>query len=126
MGRGKHVKESDIRNLLYLQAIVNETLRLYLASPFVIRSLLEDCTLSGGYNIPANTRVMVNVWKVHRDERVWPNPRDFEPERFLSSHEDVEPRGQSFELIHFSSGRRSCPEISMALKMVHIALTSFL
>lgn len=69
---------------------------------------------------------MVNVWKVHRDERVWPNPEDFEPERFLSSHKDIEPRGQSFELIPFGSGRRCCPGISMALKMVHLALASFL
>jgi cytochrome P450 len=69
---------------------------------------------------------MVNVWKVHRDDRVWPNPEDFEPERFLSSHKDVEPMGQSFELIPFGSGRLSCPGISMALKMVHLALASFL
>jgi len=126
VGRDRRVDESDIKNLVYLQAIVKETLRLYPPSPLVIRSLLEDCTLSGGYHIPANTRIMVNVWKVHRDERVWPNPDDFKPERFFTIHKDVELRGQSFELIPFGSGRRSCAGISMALNMVNLALASFL
>jgi hypothetical protein len=90
VGRDRHVDESDIKNLVYLQAIFSlekETLRLYPPSPFVIRSLLEDCTLSGGYHIPANTR----------------NPADFQPERFFTSHKHVEVRGQSFELIPFGS-----------------------
>jgi hypothetical protein len=92
VGRDRHV---DVR-VRHKKVIVSpshregqETLRLYPPSPIVIRSLLEDCTLSGGYHIPANTHVMVNVWKVHRDERVWPNPDDFEPERFLTSHKSI-------------------------------------
>lgn len=126
VGMDRHVDESDIKNLVYLQAIVKETLRLYPASPLVHRALLDDCTLSGGYYIPANTRVMVNVWKIQRDESKWANPDEFQPERYFTTHKDMDVRGQSYEYLAFGTGRRSCAGISMALQMVHLALASFL
>ncbi|KAJ0096883.1 hypothetical protein Patl1_28808 [Pistacia atlantica] len=128
IGQDRNVDESDIENLIYLQAIVKETLRLYPPSPIIgLRAAIEDCTLStGGYHIPAGTRLMVNAWKIQRDERVWSDPHKFEPERFLSSHKDTDLRGQNFELIPFGSGRRSCPGISLALQVVQFSLASLL
>ncbi|KAK6237557.1 hypothetical protein QUC31_003026 [Theobroma cacao] len=126
VGKDRLLEESDIRNLVYLHAIVKETLRLYPPSPIIFRASMEDCTLSTGYHIPAGTRLMVNAWKIQRDERVWPDPHVFKPERFLTSHKDMEFRGQTFELIPFGSGRRSCPGVSLALQVVHSALASFL
>ncbi|KAK3223210.1 hypothetical protein Dsin_010235 [Dipteronia sinensis] len=83
------VEESDIKNLIYLQAIIKETLRLYPPSPNIaLRAAMEDCTLSNGYHIPAATRLMVKAWKIQRDECVWPDPGRFCPERFLTSHKD--------------------------------------
>ncbi|POO02655.1 Cytochrome P450, E-class, group I [Trema orientale] len=126
VGRDRNVDESDIQNLVYLQAIVKETVRLYPPSPLVLRSTMEDCTLSSGYQVRAGTRLIVNTWKIQRDERVWPNPGEFEPERFLTSHKDVDLRGKSFEMVVFGGGRRSCPGVSLALRMVHLALARFL
>jgi cytochrome P450 len=126
ISKDRHVDESDITNLVYLQAIVKETLRLYPPGPVIPRAAMEDCTLSAGYHIPADTRLMVNVWKIHRDEHLWPNPHKFQPERFLTSHKDIDVRGQNFELIPFGSGRRSCPGISLALQVVHLTLASLL
>jgi cytochrome P450 len=126
VGKDRHVEDSDIKNLVYLQAIVKETLRLYPASPLVHRALLEDCTLSGGYFIPAHTRVMINVWKIQRDETKWANPDEFQPERYFTTHKDMDVRGQSYEYLAFGTGRRSCAGVSMALQMVHLALASFL
>ncbi|XVF59525.1 hypothetical protein PTKIN_Ptkin07bG0283000 [Pterospermum kingtungense] len=127
VGRHRQLEESDITNLVYLQAIVKETLRLYPPAPIIgLRAALEDCTLSTGYHIPASTQLMVNAWKIQRDERVWSDPLDFQPERFLTSYKDMDFRGQTFELIAFGAGRRSCPGVSLALKMVHFILGSFL
>ncbi|KAK4840635.1 hypothetical protein QYF36_014405 [Acer negundo] len=127
IGKDRQVEESDIKNLIYLQAIIKETLRLYPPSPIIaLREAMEDCTLSNGYHIPAGTRLMVNVWKIQRDERVWPDPDRFCPERFLTSNKDTDVRGQNFELIPFGSGRRSCPGASLALQVVHFTLASFL
>lgn len=118
----------DINNLIYIQAIVKETLRLYPPTPILdLRAAMEDCTLSSGCQVPAGTRLMVNAWKIQRDERVWPNPDEFQPERFLTSaHKDIDLKAQSFKLIPFGSGRRSCPGISLALQVVHFILGSFL
>lgn len=125
--KDRHVNESDIKNLVYLEAVVKETLRLYPAAPVIgLRSALEDCTLLPGYHVPSGTRLMVNIWKIQRDENLWPEPLEFRPERFLTSHKDIDMRGHNFELIPFGSGRRSCPGTSLALQMVHFTLASLL
>ncbi|XP_044469627.1 cytochrome P450 CYP82D47-like [Mangifera indica] len=126
VGKARHVEESDIKNLVYLQAIVKETLRLYPPGPVIPRSANTDCTLSNGFHVAAGTRVMLNVWKIQHDERVWPNPNEFHPERFLTDNKDTEVRGLNFELIPFGCGRRACAGISLALQVVHLTLASLL
>nr|KYP66679.1 Cytochrome P450 82A3 [Cajanus cajan] len=127
IGKDRKVEESDIKKLVYLQAVVKETLRLYPPSPIItLRAAMEDCTFSCGYHIPAGTQLMVNAWKIHRDARVWSDPHDFKPERFLTSHKDVDVKGQNYELVPFSSGRRACPGASLALRMVHLTLARLL
>ncbi|KAE8675296.1 Cytochrome P450 82A3 [Hibiscus syriacus] len=126
VGQERAVDDSDIKNLVYLQAIIKETLRLYPAGPLLgPREAMNDCTIAG-YHVPANTRLIVNVWKIQRDSRVWPDPSAFIPERFLTSHADTDVRGQQFELIPFGSGRRSCPGASFALQVLHLTLARFL
>ncbi|KAK3231503.1 hypothetical protein Dsin_003384 [Dipteronia sinensis] len=126
VGMERQVNESDIKNLVYLQAIIKETLRLYPAGPLLgPREAMEDCTVNG-YRVAAGTRLIVNVWKIQRDPRVWTNPSAFQPERFLTSHPHVDVRGQQFELIPFGSGRRSCPGASFALQVLHLTLARLL
>ncbi|XP_077223684.1 cytochrome P450 CYP82D47-like isoform X1 [Tasmannia lanceolata] len=125
VGKDRHVDESDINNLVYLQAIFKETMRLYPAPLAVPHSATEDCQVDG-FHVPAGTLVMVNLWKLQRDPRVWSDPLEFRPERFLTSHVDVDVRGQHFEYIPFGSGRRSCPGISFALQVMHLALARLL
>ncbi|KAI3932336.1 hypothetical protein MKW92_002803 [Papaver armeniacum] len=128
VGSGRQVEESDIKNLTYLQAIIKETLRLYppgvMTAPRISKA---DCRVAG-YDIPAGTRLFVNIWKIHRDPRVWSDPSEFQPERFYTGgrHADMELRGQNFELIPFGSGRRSCPGTSFALQLLHLALARLL
>ncbi|KAJ6722503.1 CYTOCHROME P450 FAMILY PROTEIN [Salix koriyanagi] len=126
VGKDRQVVDSDVKNLVYLQAIIKETLRLYPAGPLLgPREAMEDCQVAG-YHVPAGTRLIVNVWKIQRDPRVWTNPSAFLPERFLTSHADVDVRGQQFELIPFGSGRRSCPGVSFALQVLHLTLARLL
>ena len=126
VGKDKWVEESDIKNLKYLHAIVKETLRLYPPGPLTgIREAMEDCTV-GGYFVPKGTRLLVNIWKLQRDPRVWLNPSEFQPERFMTTHADIDVRGQNFEYIPFSSGRRSCPAITYGMQVVHLALARVL
>ncbi|KAK2365727.1 cytochrome P450 82A3 [Trifolium repens] len=126
VGKERCVRESDIDNLVYLQAIVKETLRLYPPGPLAApREFSSNCTL-GGYNVKKGTRLITNLWKIHTDPSIWSNPLDFKPERFLNSHKYIDVRGHHFELLPFGGGRRICPGISFALQMVHLTLASFL
>ncbi|KAB1220501.1 Cytochrome P450 82C4 [Morella rubra] len=126
--RERHeVKESDLKNLVYLQAVVKETMRLYPSAPLLIpHESGEDCTIAG-YHVPAGTRLFVNVSKIHRDPNVWSDPNEFRPERFLTtSQKNVDFGGQSFEYLPFGSGRRVCPRISLALHVMHLTLANLL
>ncbi|KAE8709343.1 Detected protein of confused Function [Hibiscus syriacus] len=126
IGRERWVQESDMEKLVYLKAIVKETFRLHPAAPILVpHEAMEDCRVSG-YHIPKGTRLIVNIWKLHRDPRVWSNPEEFQPERFLTTHEKVDIWGQFFELIPFGSGRRSCPGITLALQVIHLTIASLL
>ena len=126
IGRERQVKESDIKNLVYLQAIIKETMRLYPPGPFTIpRKSMEDCTLAG-YHVPAGTQLLVNLSKIHRDPRVWFDPNEFQPERFLTSHKGVDVKGQHFELLPFGAGRRMCPGVSLALQVTQLTLATLL
>lgn len=126
VGRERQVEERDMKNLAYLNAIVKETLRLYPAGPLTApHESTEDC-LVGGYHIPAGTRLLANLWKIHRDPSIWSDPDEFRPERFLTTHKDVDVKGQHFELIPFGSGRRICPGLSFGLQFMQFTLASLI
>ncbi|XP_002510298.2 xanthotoxin 5-hydroxylase CYP82C4 [Ricinus communis] len=125
IGTERQVDESDLKNLVYLQAVIKETLRLYPVAPLIPREFVEDCRV-GGYHVPAGTRLLVNVWKIQRDPMLWTKASAFQPERFLTSHADIDVRGHHFELLPFGSGRRSCPGASFALHALHLTLARFL
>ncbi|KAF6158666.1 hypothetical protein GIB67_040180 [Kingdonia uniflora] len=131
VGKTRLVAESDITNLPYLQAIVKETLRLHPTGPLILRESTEDCKIAG-YNIPANTRLFVNVWAIGRDPKHWENPLEFRPERFVMNEDEksgksqIDVRGQHFHLLPFGSGRRGCPGTSLALQVVQTTLASMI
>ncbi|KAK6152861.1 hypothetical protein DH2020_012500 [Rehmannia glutinosa] len=131
IGRERQVKTSDIEKLVYIQSIIKETLRLYPPSPLnTPRVAASDCTVAG-YHVPAGTRLIINFWKLHRDPRVWADPLEFKPERFVESRKKddavvFDVRGQHFEFIPFGCGKRVCPGISFALQLMGLALASLL
>ncbi|RDX61878.1 Cytochrome P450 82A4, partial [Mucuna pruriens] len=118
IGKERYLSESDISKLIYLQAIVKETLRLHPPVPLSApHEFTEDCTLSG-YNIKKGTRLITNIWKIHTYLNVWSDPIEFKPERFLTTHKDINMRGHHFDLLPFGSGRRICPGIFFGLQML--------
>ncbi|KAH9687339.1 Xanthotoxin 5-hydroxylase CYP82C4 [Citrus sinensis] len=103
VGTKKQVNESDIKKLVYLQAILKEAKRLYPAVPLLVpHESMEECTVNGYH------------------------PCKFQPKRFLTRHKDIDVKGQNFELLPFSSGRRMCPGVSFALQIMQLTLASLL
>ncbi|XP_019172795.1 PREDICTED: cytochrome P450 CYP82D47-like [Ipomoea nil] len=126
VGRERKVDESDVNNLVYLQAIVKEAFRIYPGAPLGgPRIFANDCTVSG-FHVPKDTWLFINVWKLQRDPQVWSNPLEFKPERFINDHKDLDVLGQDFELIPFGAGRRMCPGITFGLQMLHLVLANLL
>ncbi|XP_058089239.1 cytochrome P450 93A3-like [Magnolia sinica] len=130
VGKNRLVGESDFPNLPYLHAIVKETLRLHPTVPVIPRESTKDCKI-GGYDVPANTQVFINVWAIGRDPEHWVDPLEFCPERFMPSDEsdrshNVDVRGQHFHFLPFGSGQRGCPGTSLALQVVQTMLASMI
>ncbi|GKZ32115.1 hypothetical protein AbraIFM66950_001254 [Aspergillus brasiliensis] len=98
---------AKVRNLPYLKACLEESLRL---SPPVSRGLERKTPPEGMYilgeRIPGNTTISVPTYAVHRDPDIFPDSEAFRPERWLEDEEQVKQMRAVF--IPFSSGARAC------------------
>nr|XP_011457549.1 PREDICTED: geraniol 8-hydroxylase-like [Fragaria vesca subsp. vesca] len=126
IGKGKLVEESDIVRLPYLQAIIKETFRLHPTFPLLLPRKSGANIEIGGYIIPEGAQVLINVWAIGRDPLTWENPNLFMPERFLGEDNQIDFTGRNFELIPFGGGRRICPGLPLAIRMLHLMLGSLL
>ncbi|KAK7390597.1 hypothetical protein VNO78_25906 [Psophocarpus tetragonolobus] len=115
--------DSDISKLTYLQAVVKETLRLHPTAPILVHKSMDDIDICG-FKVPKDAQVLVNVWSMGRDENIWTNPTSFLPERFVENEMDF--RVDDFGFIPFGSGRRMCPGVPLANRIVHSMLASIL
>ncbi|KAM3748270.1 hypothetical protein ACB098_05G095200 [Castanea mollissima] len=123
IGIGESIQEKDIPRLPYLQAVLKETMRLHPIAPFLLPRSLIDVEVCG-YTIPKHTQVIVNAWAIARDPMYWDKPTQFKPERFIDSKVDF--RGTNFSFMPFGSGRRICPGLDLAVRMLSLFLASLI
>lgn len=100
--------KDSTKNLPYMQAVLKEGLRIHPS----VGLLLERHVPAGGAvicgkPIPEGTIVGINAWVTQHDPEVFPNPDQFEPERWLdASEEQLKMMEQSF--FAFGGGSRTC------------------
>lgn len=126
VGRERLVTELDLSRLTFLQAIVKETFRLHPSTPLSLPRIASESCEIDGYHIPKGSTLLVNVWAIARDPKMWADPLEFRPARFLPGGEkaDVDVRGNDFEVIPFGAGRRICAGMSLGLRMVQLLIAT--
>nr|CAB3500734.1 unnamed protein product [Digitaria exilis] len=127
LGGKETIDEADVAGLPYLQAVVKEALRLHPAAPLMVpHKAIDDSVEVCGYAVPKGCTVFINVWAIMRDPALWDSPEEFLPERFLGKAAEVDFKGKDFEFIPFGYGRRQCPGIPLAERVVPHLLASLL
>ena len=124
VGRDRLPVWEDTANLHYLQASICEILRITGLVPVLGRNAIRDTTIAG-YHIPKNTFIGINIAKCHLQERDWPDPHNFNPERFLDGDGNFLGWKKNPNFIPFGLGRRECAGQSLA-KLMLFTFTSTL
>ena len=114
------VLEEELEKMTLLHAAIKEALRLL--PLLIVRETIEDTRLHG-YHIPAKTRVIINTWAIG-DSDSWENAKEFHPERFLGRAMDYS--GKDTKFIPFGAGRRGCPGVAFATRLVELTLANMI
>ena len=68
----------------YLTAVINESMRLRPPAAAYRRKVIQDDNILG-YNIPADSVIVIPPYVLHRKPEYWSDPETFNPDRFLES-----------------------------------------
>lgn len=111
----------DKEPMEFLEAVIKETLRLYPSVPILARLLDQDTNINGKIH-PKGSSVTVVTYILHRNEKYFPNPEKFDPNRFLNTANKIHP----FAFIPFSAGPRNCIGQKFAMMELKIVLSMVL
>jgi cytochrome P450 len=94
--------------LPYLDAVVKETLRLYAPLPASEPRANRTDMIIDGYKIPRGTICSMAPYSLHRNPEVFPDPLNWDPERWLKDDDDPALIAMRKWWWPFSSGARMC------------------
>ncbi|KAF7281746.1 hypothetical protein GWI33_004305 [Rhynchophorus ferrugineus] len=112
----------QIQELKYLDMVVCETLRKYPVLPFLDRRCTEDFELPEfGVKIEKGIGVYIPIFGLHYDEKYFPNPYKFDPDRFADKSQINE---DGITYLPFGAGPRTCLGNRFGLLNVKIGIAS--
>jgi len=121
-GSDRDATSEDLANMKYLESCLKESLRMYQSVPMMSRITGEDVEIDG-HLIPANTNIVMVSYALHRDEKSFPNPDQFDPDRFsLANNQQRHP----YAYVPFSAGPRNCIGQKFAMMEEKILLSTVL
>jgi cytochrome P450 len=100
----KRPTADDVARLPLLQAAFQEAMRIYPPVWAVPRFAAEEDQI-GEFRIKRGSRIMISIWSMHHDPRVFPDPLKYQLERWLDDADKHRPR---LAYLPFGGGRRAC------------------
>ncbi|MBW4431895.1 MAG: cytochrome P450 [Pelatocladus maniniholoensis HA4357-MV3] len=117
---GDNLDPMSIFALPYLNAVCNEVLRIYPTQLFAFPRLVESTVEVMGYKLNPGTVLIANIYSTHQREDLYPQPKEFQPERFL------EKQFSPYEFLPFGGGSRVCIGATFALFEMKLILATIL
>ncbi len=99
--QGKIPDATDLQQLVYAKAVLNESLRFRPPAGIMLRRVNKDTEIDG-YFLKAGRLAIFNIFNLHHHAEFWSQPEQFDPERFLI-HEN-----RRFSFMPFGTGERIC------------------
>lgn len=112
----------DLRNLTYLNQVIQEALRMYPPAAITVRQAIKEDTIAG-YTIPVGAQVVIPIWGMHHDTRFWDRPYAFNPERWDADSSVERPR---YSFFPFGGGNRVCIGEQFARMEMQIVMATIL
>ncbi|XP_057996835.1 alkane hydroxylase MAH1-like [Hevea brasiliensis] len=107
-GKWKIFSIEEVSKLVYLHAVICETLRLYPPVPFEHKASVGPDILPSGHQIPGNMKIIYCLYSMGRMEDIWGKDfLEFKPERWISESGEIK-HVPSYKFITFNAGPRTC------------------
>ncbi|MEE6521163.1 hypothetical protein FKM82_019239, partial [Ascaphus truei] len=106
----------------YCDMVINESLRLFPAAGRIER-VCKRTTEINGLTIPGGVVTMIPAYVLHRNPELWPEPEEFQPERFSKENRNAH---DPYTFLPFGAGPRNCIGMRFALINMKVAITVLL
>lgn len=110
----------DLPELVYLDQVLKEVMRLYPSTYNIGRIAKSDCNV-GGYSLKAGRNIIMCQWAVHRSSRYYDSPEEFCPERWEPARASQIPK---FAYFPFGAGPRTCIGAQFAMMEAKMILAT--
>jgi cytochrome P450 len=120
------LKYEDYRQMTYLTACVNESLRMYPPAPDTLRVAAEDTVLAGQVAVPKGALIMTCFYALHHNEALFEKEGEWIPERWMpDGPKELQPRAKD-ALMPFGAGARTCLGRQYAMLAMPVLLAQIL
>jgi cytochrome P450 len=119
VGRDGYITADHVKQLVYLEAVIKETLRLHPAAPLLSRFAAQDTVIAGDVFIRKGQNMGMSIYGMARNPRVWgPDAAEFKPERWIDGKTGELLTFPAIKFFSFSAGPHQC--IGMKLAMLNL------